>query len=105
MQTDIIEALAGIRGAELAPSKFNVERTAVFLAGVEIAHVEGEGVDLRLSRARLIALGISAAALLDCRRDWTLVDPAPLTADQLRTISSTFASGTAHVSSQKRIRR
>lgn len=104
-QAEIIAAIAAIRGAEMGPSKFAPERTAVHLGGAEIAHVEGEGVDLRLSRARLIAAGLPASALVDCRKDWTLIDPVPVSADHLRTIVQAFSSGAVQPPTSKRTRR
>jgi hypothetical protein len=104
-QAEIIAAIAAIRGAEMAPSRFVAERTAVHLGGVEIAHVEGEGVDVRLSRARLIAAGLPSSALKDCRKDWTLLDPVPVSSDHLRSIVQAFAAGAVLPPTSKRNRR
>jgi hypothetical protein len=104
-QAEIIAAIAGIRGAEMAPSKFAAERTAIHLGGVEIAHAEGEGVDVRLSRARLIAAGLPSSALADCRKDWTLLDPVPISTDHLRIIVQAFAQGAVQPPTSKRTRR
>lgn len=104
-QAEIIAAIAAIRGAEMGPSQFASERTAVHLGGAEIAHAEGEGVDVRLSRARLVAAGLPASALMDCRKDWTLLDPAPISADHLRVIVQAFAAGAVTPPTSKRTRR
>ena len=104
-QAEIIAAIAAIRGAELAPSKFAADRSAVHLGGAEIAHPEGEGVDVRLSRARLLAAGLPHSALMDCRKDWTLLDPIPISADHLRSIVQAFASGAVTPPTSKRTRR
>jgi hypothetical protein len=104
-QAEIMAAIASIRGAEMAPSQFAGDRTAIHLGGREIAHVEGEGVDIRLSRARLIALGLGGHALKDCRRDWTLLDPVPVSAEHLRAMVQALASGPQNQPVGKRGRR
>lgn len=104
-QAEIMAAIAAIRGAELAPSKFASDRTAVHLGGVEIAHAEGEGVDIRLSRARLIAAGLPSSALAECRKDWTLLDPVPVSAENIRAIVQAFAGGAVLPPTSKRTRR
>jgi hypothetical protein len=104
-QAEIIAAIAAIRGAEMSPSKFAPERAAVHLGGVEIAHVEGDGVDVRLSRARLIAAGFPSSALLDCRKDWTLIDPVPVSTDHLRAVVQAFSAGAVIPPTSKRTRR
>jgi hypothetical protein len=104
-QEEIVAAIAAIRGAEMAPSQFAAGRAAVHLAGREIAHAQGEGVDVRLSRARLIAAGLPSSALLECRQDWTLIDPVPVSTAHLRTIVEIFAAGPSHPPSAKRTRR
>jgi hypothetical protein len=92
-QAEIIAAIAAIRGAEVGPSRFNAQQTSIQLAGREIAHAQGDSVDLRLSRARLIAAGLPSSALVDCRQDWTLLDPVPVSAAHLQAIVQIFAAG------------
>jgi hypothetical protein len=106
-QAEIIAAIAAIRGAEMAPSKFDAERASVHLAGREIAHAQGEGVDVRLSRARLIAAGLPSSALMDCRQEWTLLDPVPVSAAHLNAIVQIFTAGPGPIqpASAKRTRR
>lgn len=104
-QAEIIAAIAAIRGAEMGSSQFSAGRPAVHLGGCEIAHIEGEGVDVRLSRARLIAAGLPSSALMDCRKDWTLLDPAPISAEHLRAVVQAFASGAVLPPTSKRTRR
>jgi hypothetical protein len=92
-QAEIMAAIASIRGAEMAASLDDIERTSVRLGGREIAHAREDGVDVRLSRARLIAAGFGHSALKDCRQEWTLLDPVPVSADHLRAMVQILASG------------
>ena len=104
-QAKILEALLAIRGAQLEPSRFNASRSAVVLSGGEIAHEEDAFVDVRLSRARLLSGGVEPAALLNCRKDWTLLNPAELSSQSIEGIVKMLSGGGQQPSYRKRTKR
>jgi hypothetical protein len=94
-----------IKGAERAPFSSQPGVTAVVLSGHVIALAEGPRVEVRLSRVRLIAGGVSSDLCGTGRGAWTVLEPERLPHQAAQTIVKLLSAGAKPVEPRKRTRR
>ena len=104
-QDEVIQAILDIRGAERDQAQDGVAGLSVCLGGRPIARVEGDGVCVRASRARLIAAGVRASAFRETRKEWTLLDPVPLAVQDVQVITLALAGSHPAPSQARKVRR
>lgn len=85
-----VESLARQLGMELQASRWGVSRPALFSHGLELAHMENDGIDIRMGR-RSIRTYRGALISLDARirRDWVWISFSKLSLETLECLLST----------------